>query len=89
MITEEEARKKWCPFARLSTGANRSLHNMHKLADGTRCVASECMAWRRGSGEFERLDANGNPDPDCTGPSPWTYPDKKSVEGFCGLAGKP
>lgn len=45
MITEDEARKKWCPFARLNSGANRSLHGIYKVADGTNCIASDCMAW--------------------------------------------
>jgi hypothetical protein len=48
-MTEEEARKKWCPQARLGTEAscNRAPTRVD-AADPimARCIASECMAWR-------------------------------------------
>lgn len=42
-MTEEEAKKKWCPMARLSI--------MDQPIDGTpqpkeRCIASRCMMWQ-------------------------------------------
>lgn len=45
MLTEEKAKKKWCPFARMRWD------NIPLNRDGydkpiTRCIASECMAWR-------------------------------------------
>jgi len=33
-MTEQEARQKWCPFAREEDTLN------------TGCIASDCMAWR-------------------------------------------
>ena len=76
MMTEEEARKRWCPFVRYATRddggdyperahvvtGNRFLH---KPGPGlTNCIASGCMAWRWTGFPAERL-------------------------GYCGLAGKP
>jgi hypothetical protein len=60
LVTEEEAKKKWCPFSR-----------------AVRCLASECMAWRRfpqGENYSENLS---------TGERTYLEP-----VGFCGLAGK-
>lgn len=54
MITEDEARKKWCPFARVAVGSGRSIvyHGANRMWPDTadhlewsRCIASDCMAW--------------------------------------------
>lgn len=61
MHTEEEARKKWCPFVRLAAagGEHPEWHNNRptwgdvEKAHFDRCIAFECMAWRwRGSRAF-------------------------------------
>jgi hypothetical protein len=53
-MTAKEAKTKWCPFSRvaLSEGmaANRTA-SMGKggyadIAEETRCIASDCMAWQ-------------------------------------------
>lgn len=47
-MTEEESRKKWCPFARVS-GTNSSYNRGAILGEDTgqaQCVGSACMAWR-------------------------------------------
>ena len=72
-MTEEEAKTKWCPFARL-LGVHhdlRAVTSINRMKDGipqeTYCIGSACMAWRLGR------DSNDNP---------------SSKRGFCGLAGK-
>lgn len=42
-MTEDEAKKKWCPLARYDENANRDATND---ADYSPCIASACMAWR-------------------------------------------
>lgn len=44
-MTEEEAKTKWCPYARLD-GNNRHWGSGGDAAPISRCVASACMAWR-------------------------------------------
>jgi hypothetical protein len=87
-MTEEEAKTKWCPFARTrmvdsedSPSGNRT--DMGDPDLGAFCIGSACMAWRWANGsdihELER-----------------THPDIPTGQlkgfrdtGYCGLAGKP
>lgn len=62
-MTEDEARKKWCPMVRTGLTAgmavNHHVGSSHDspqagdVHDETRCIASDCMMWRvngRGNG---------------------------------------
>lgn len=70
-MTEDEAKKRWCPFVRTGLTAGMSVNRHVADAPGandgvwheTRCLASGCMAWRK--------DA----------------PVARSMDGYCGLAG--
>lgn len=42
ILTEEEAKKRWCPMLFSKVKGNQS----DELSDFGKCVASECMAWR-------------------------------------------
>jgi len=88
-MTEDEAKTKWCPFARVVGARNgavlleQSAYNRSyeigpddTLLWKSPCVASECMAWRWTHPGFDH-DIVGNP----IEPQP--------AEGYCGLAGKP
>lgn len=76
-ITEDEARKKWCPYARIlhpgdeDTGAaigyNRRTDSGWDDCGDNFCIASECMAWRW------KLNDHGH----------------SMNLGWCGLAGSP
>lgn len=75
LLTEEEARAKWCPHAADSnTGGNRVRYGSHdfdpqygsEAAIDFPCIASDCMAWR------SEINMNSG-----------------IARGYCGLAGKP
>ena len=47
-MTEQEARKKWCPHALLTDGGmmyNRNALAPDVLQNGANCIASDCMMW--------------------------------------------
>lgn len=53
LLTEEQARTKWCPKALHQTGNEEPAANRWSDRDGhhanpaeCRCIASDCMAWR-------------------------------------------
>jgi len=57
MTTEDEARKRWCPFARVGTTTTDerlavALNRVENTGGivlnpfAARCIASDCMAWR-------------------------------------------
>ncbi len=95
-MTEEEAKKRWCPFARCfpdnSEGMTDGAGNRWTLdqddkpnafGNDNKCIGSACMAWRW---------FHPGHDPDL----PRQFPDvigselnKRRDIGFCGLAGKP
>lgn len=93
MMTEEEARSKWCPFANVyvpysGTGAagNRALNKGTGIQGSEKdalCIGSACMAWRarlrHKTCVLTVIDDFG-PDYD---KSEWDR------AGYCGLAGKP
>ncbi len=99
-MTEEEAKTKWCPFARLTdtidntagdenvgiTAINRDMtiaetaeacktHPDNMNPPAARCIASDCMAWRRIVSHYK--------------PAPTGGMDLIEGTGYCGLAGAP
>ena len=78
-MTEEEAKTKWCPEARVfdsdggsAAGANRKLG--YDWASRTNCIASDCMMWRWEFDEYQIVGDNGE--------------QKSLTMGFCGKGGK-
>jgi hypothetical protein len=62
-MTEEEAKTKWCPFARVLDGSAAAVAAVNRDADDSEdwptCIGSACMAWRKyrcGQIEGERID---------------------------------
>lgn len=72
-MTEDEAKQKWCPFARCGNepGCNRSGRNRsgRDFAAEPYCLGSDCMMWRWYAQTPEQFKEYGE-------------------TGYCGLAGK-
>ena len=81
LLSEEEAKTKWCPFARCNinnVSANRFAGAPY---DNSLCIASQCMAWRWGHKEVDHITRGE--------PTQWSTIDLEQTDkGFCGLAGK-
>lgn len=91
MISEYDAKNKWCPFARLSEMGGT--YNRCGPAANLECIGSQCMAWRWGPNEERKYVKRGEPPPTGDG---WTilYPGaqleswvRPIEQGYCGLAG--
>jgi hypothetical protein len=92
IVTESEAKEKWCPFSRVAFPAGESANRVSDVRlsmsgpDGeyfqrwqkdTHCIGSRCMAWRAQQRTIED---------DFT-----VSPPHRSVTdtGYCGLSGEP
>lgn len=89
-MTEEQAKTKWCPQARV-TGMDGPSGNRHVLhADGLngadRCIASACVVWRRHTVMIDR--ATGEPAVPGVA-AIGQLEERYSADGYCGLAGQP
>ena len=60
LLTEEEAKKRWCPFVRYTSVRGVGINRWTDEGDdnfnpnATRCLASKCMAWRDVPDPYER-----------------------------------
>ena len=81
-LTEDEARTKWCPMARVRDGDagsyNRwiTVRDDHGCRETAWCIASACMAWRWHAERQEGFIPAGWDDPEPT-------------RGYCGAFGRP
>jgi hypothetical protein len=58
-MTEDEAKTKWCPWARLGLNQDVAVNRLidavaggeDGVYDNTRCIGSGCMAWRMSAGK--------------------------------------
>lgn len=80
MMTEDEAKTKWCPFARVmlfepEPGAGN--HAVNRTTMDCHCIGSACMAWRAEAGIVVPADS--------------VTPEMlaRKAGGYCGLAGRP
>lgn len=82
ILTEAEAKTKWCPFARVAAGAFPDFVTVNREASPEtwpKCLGSACMAWRQKETMEFHMEAEAefrrnNRRLACT-------------TGFCGLAG--
>lgn len=81
-MTEEQANKLWCPFAREVVLGHNPAPASYNREEGrasqrANCVASKCMAWRWIVSPQQSREASAA-EPDEPPPFP---------HGYCGLAG--
>lgn len=82
-MTEDEAKTKWCPFVRFhGTPSDDCVPNRSgSFSDTTRCLGSECMAWREKKvWQAPEVRTSKNPAEDAV---------LVVIGGYCGLAGEP
>lgn len=82
ILTEEEAKTKWCPEARASNNGEQpiAINRVNRGPDvDCLCIASACMAWRWQSA----LTVN-NPNR-----TPGAGQTVTRERGYCGKAGRP
>lgn len=92
ILTEDEAKKKWCPEVRTGLTAGMAVNhhvggvygNKHAgdVHDETRCIASGCMMWRWKGWNSDKYPSIYEAQKKDAGPDPIRY-------GFCGKAGRP
>lgn len=90
MMTEGDAKKKWCPFARVGgmSGANRNVGVAHR--DYALCIASACMAWRISGDGWLRSPTDPGPMQFKTmGEYRDALKNGAQEVGYCGMAGRP
>lgn len=82
IITEQEAKKRWCPFARIIVSGVSANRNHPGVADDCcLCIASTCMTWR--AIETSEFNDRANAEFRTSGKR------LKCDTGYCGLAGEP
>lgn len=103
-MTEDEAKLKWCPFARKGMRSPTSANiaeamrdqTYHTISDEVNCIASACMAWRGES--YVEIVVENDEQADPWVKAGWTKAIRKSdgvyvvyqpAVGRCGLAGNP
>ena len=97
-MTEDEAKTKWCPFARVGyANGDISSATPNRLTEGSTtdclnganlCIASGCMAWRSRHQWFD----NAQQEPEWVSYAPYAFEPGEGQErddGYCGLAGAP
>ena len=96
-LTEEEAKKKWCPYANTTARGAANVGSWNRFEDsppektaGVCCIASECMAWRWTHMRHFAEPANTSDlYPDNKGYLARKNGDDMERIGYCGLAGAP
>lgn len=97
-MTEDEARKRWCPFARTyhpetdGDGETVAVASVNRGRDGAPdawclCIASDCMAWRWTSPPHWRVKRAQGITVAVDKDTPDAYQTRGN--GYCGIAGKP
>lgn len=81
-LTEDEAKKKWCPLARARNGYAAVNRDRGDPYVDCLCIASACMAWRKV--DQIGIGPNGEKrDRDMDGRTRWID------RGYCGAFGNP
>lgn len=94
LLTEEQAKEKWCPMVRTGLTAGMAV-NHHVAGEGregvhdeTRCIASGCMMWRKTTITTHKPSGEKFSYPLVINASERDHYEVDRSRGFCGLAGR-
>ena len=63
MMTEDEAKQRWCPLVRFKSMDTGSGPAFNRMVDPqpleTLCIGSKCMAWRERAQERNNIEVQG------------------------------
>jgi hypothetical protein len=91
-LTEEEARKRWCPFVRHSNAPEGSWNRCASSSmdpEHYKCIASECMAFRLMPQTYRHTNSGGSYVGTNKTNGFGVAGEPLPRQGYCGLAGKP
>lgn len=91
-MTEDEARTRWCPFARIADGEPPvAVNRPEPYGDVPKCLGSFCMAWRWDDIPNPEYDRQRHVFQGGLYPIPLAPPMtvKSDTDGHCGLPGRP
>lgn len=87
-MTEDEAKTKWCPMARVWSGGGAAFNR--KIDEHVNCYGSGCMMWRWANEKNPDYVPQHNmlaqyPQHPAAMQGPWR---KSETQGYCGMGGQ-
>lgn len=89
LLSEEEAKTKWCPHAVASHTDPRGGFRNDGRPIQFSCIASACMAWRWAYSTYDTVEQRFLKPGEVYSLSDTKRYERRNHTGWCGLAGRP